>query len=247
MDFIYDEISPDKKQQLIAYLESHPDMMDELKELRKMQKLLGQMAPVEKGANLHIVETRKRSFGQWLGDAQMLLPRTGWGKAALATAACLLLMMVVGALARVQLSSTQAGFSVSLGYRNHVKPAPKTIMQKPAVVSPQFTGTTEPEINKNVLTQADADRFFTDAEAKAMLATLYEQNKQLLSAFAEEMNEHDRQQLQKVVKYFQAQRIYDLKQISKGMTQTQLANAYRWQQTNKALVDFVQAVSVDGE
>src|SRR5699024_449915 len=109
MDFLYDEISEPDEKKLIIYLDNHPEMKEELNELRKTQKLLQQAPPVEKSASLRIVEPRSRSFSGWLRDAKMLLPKTGWGKTALAAAACILLLLVIGSLARVQISSSRTG------------------------------------------------------------------------------------------------------------------------------------------
>jgi anti-sigma factor RsiW len=115
MDELYDEISSADKEKLEAYLADHPELQKELAELRETQSLLQQAPEVEPTEKLHIVGTERRSPVTWIKQAGHLLPRSGWGKTALATAACLLLLLVALSLADLTVQSNKAGFTVSFG------------------------------------------------------------------------------------------------------------------------------------
>ncbi len=245
MDFLYDEISTEDKEDLKKYLNSHPEMLDELKELRKTQKLLGKMPEVESPQKLHMIEPRKRTFGVWLSDAKSALPQSGWGKASLAVAACLLFLLIAGSVASLQFNSDETGFSLSLGYGNQ---ADRSVIEQPEkqnFIVEQEKDVVSATQNKNVITAKEADKFLTTDEAEMLLAKMQKQNRAMIAAFAKQMNKQDQLQLQKIVKFFQAQRIYDLKRIQQGLNRTQLASAYRWKQTNRVLGEVIEAASVE--
>ncbi len=246
MDYIYDEISAADKEKLVNELKNDPDLRKELDELRQTQGLLQQMPEVESPEKkLHIMEASERSLGQWFNDAKLLLPRSGWVKAALATAACLALLLIVGSAASLQVNSNKAGFSVSFGYDDEVVQQPINEEKIKRLIAQANEEDVERTVPASTLTEQDAEQFFTEEEAEALLAKMQQQNEALLTAFAQEMNKQDQQQLKKIVKFFQAQRIYDLKRIKQSLNQVQLAGAYRWQQTNEVFSEIIQAVSAE--
>lgn len=117
MDYLYDEIEDGDRKRLEHYLEEHPDLRTELDELQSTRKLLQRMPLAEPERQLMVVEPRKRSFSQWLGDAKKLLPQSGLAKFGMAVAASLILLLMVGSAARLHLDVTQSGFTVNMGYR----------------------------------------------------------------------------------------------------------------------------------
>lgn len=241
MDFLYGEISAEDQEELEAYLDKHSDLFEELKELRKTQKLLGKMPEPETPKKLHMVEPRRRSFGMWWKDVKTALPNSGWGKAGIAAAACLLLLLVVGSIVNLQVTAGKAGFSISLGYGNEVE---HPIIEKQE--NQNFTATRKNNTvvkvkAENVLTEKEAKKFLTTQEVEVLLTKMQRQNRKLLASFVEKMNKQDRQQLQKIVKFFQAQRLYDLKRIKRS----QLVDAYRWHQTNQVLGKIIQTANVE--
>lgn len=244
MDFLYDEISAEEQEKLEAYLDTHPDLFEELKELRKTQKMLGQMPEPDRPRKLHIVEPRRRSFGMWWDDVKTATPRSGWGKAGLAAAVCLLFLLVVGSIVNLQIRSGKAGFYFSLGYGNKIEQLATEEQEHKHLMNTKANNKVAKVKAENLLTEKEAKQFITAQEAQVLLAKIQQQNRELLASFAKKMNKQDRQQLQKIVKYFQAQRLYDLKRINRSLNRTQLANVYRWHQTNRLLSEIIQTASI---
>lgn len=115
MDYLYDEISEEEKKKLLAYLEEHPELRQELDKLKQTRSLLQQMPAEEPDRKLLMVEPRKRSFSQWWQDAKNLLPQTGWGKTGFAAAAAAILFIFVASAANLQFESNAQGFSLQFG------------------------------------------------------------------------------------------------------------------------------------
>jgi len=117
MDYLYDEISAKDKERLENYLETRPSLQEELDKLQQTRKMLQQLPAAEPDRKLLVMEPRKRSFSQWWKEAQNLMPQTIWGKSGFAIAASLILLLLIGSVAKIHISSTDAGYSVSLGYQ----------------------------------------------------------------------------------------------------------------------------------
>ena len=117
MDYLYEEIAREDKQRLEAYLKEHPALQAELDKLQQTRTLLRQMPEEQPSQKLLVMEPRKRSFRHWWQEAQHLLPHSFWGKTAFAAAAGFMLLMVIGSVAKIHVSTTDAGYSISLGYQ----------------------------------------------------------------------------------------------------------------------------------
>jgi len=115
MDYLYDEISAEERKKLLAYLEAHPELQQELDSLKKTRTLLQQMPAGEPDQKLLVIEPGKRSFSQWWHEAKNLLPQSAWGKAGFAAAAGLALFLFIGSVANLHITNTKTGFTVGLG------------------------------------------------------------------------------------------------------------------------------------
>lgn len=115
MDYLYEEISRGDKEKLEAYMEDHPELLRELDRLRDTRALLGKMPEAESGRRLTVVEGRRRSFGAWLREAKGLLPQTALGRAGMAVAAGLVLLLFAASVARMHLTWTDNGVIFSMG------------------------------------------------------------------------------------------------------------------------------------
>lgn len=115
MDYLYGEISRDEKEKLESYMEEHPELRRELDRLRETRMLLRKMPESKSGRRLTVVEGRRRSFGEWLRDAKELLPRTALGRAGMAVAAGLVLLLFVASVARMHVTWTDSGVIFSMG------------------------------------------------------------------------------------------------------------------------------------
>lgn len=117
MDYLYDEISTEKRKELELYLQEHPSLQDELHKLQRTRLLLQQMPADQPDQKLLVMEPRTRSFKNWLNDARNLFPQTFWGKTGFAVAASFVLLMIIGSVTKLHIAPTEAGYSVSLGYQ----------------------------------------------------------------------------------------------------------------------------------
>lgn len=116
MDYLYDEISPNDKEELEHYLENHPEMREELKQLEQTRSLLQRMPETESDRRMVMVEGQDRSFGDWLREARGLLPRTTFGRVGMAVAAGLILLLFIGSVAKMHVSyGSDRGLSLTLG------------------------------------------------------------------------------------------------------------------------------------
>lgn len=117
MDYLYDEIASEDKKRLEAYLKEHPELQKELDRLQQTRSLLLQMPEEQPSQKLLVMEPRKRTFSQWLQEAGYLMPQSFLGKTGLAIAAGFVLLMVIGSVTKVHVSTVESGFSISLGYQ----------------------------------------------------------------------------------------------------------------------------------
>jgi hypothetical protein len=121
MDYLYDEIEETDKQQLELFLSTHPELQEELHQLRQTRNLLQQAPAPEAVQQLLVVEPGRRNFAQWWQEAKDLFPQTLLGKWSFAMAAGLLLIFFAGSVARLNISFTDAGTSITFGYTSVVQ------------------------------------------------------------------------------------------------------------------------------
>lgn len=120
MDYLYDEIDADDRQRLEKFLSDRPDLQAELEKLNQTRTLLQQMPAPESGQPIVMVEPRERTFADWLHEAKSLLPRTAIGRVGFAMAAGFILLLFVGSVARMHISSGENGLSISMGHTSVV-------------------------------------------------------------------------------------------------------------------------------
>lgn len=116
MELIYGEISDPDREKLEHYLQAHPEMQQELDELRDVHGLLQEAPEPETQKELLPIAPQSRSFTEWMSQAAMLLPPSKAGKSLVAAAACLILFFIGSAAANLNIHSTKSGFSFHLGY-----------------------------------------------------------------------------------------------------------------------------------
>ncbi|MGK7369972.1 MAG: anti-sigma factor family protein [Candidatus Halalkalibacterium sp. M3_1C_030] len=117
MDYLYDEISSEKRKELELYLQVHPELQEELQKLEQTRTLLQRMPSEQPDQKLLVMEPRTRSFSNWLKEARTLLPHSFLGKTGFAVAASIVLLMIIGSVAKIHVAPTEAGYSVSFGYQ----------------------------------------------------------------------------------------------------------------------------------
>lgn len=207
MDYLYEEISEEKRRQLESYLENNPQLRKELDQLRETRSILKQMPEADPEKDLLVVDPHSRTVGEWWQQARSLAPQSFLGKSAMAAAAVIILLLIVGSFAQLHMEKTGQGFSVSLGY--------------------------SPTVNQGLSTQ----------EAEVLVNQIREENAAMLSEYAKAISQQNEQQLQKVVNYFQQQRINDLQLVDRTIDDLQENTTYRLRQTNEYLGQMLQTVS----
>lgn len=80
-------------------------------------------------------------------------------------------------------------------------------------------------------------------QAEALVNQIRQENAAMLSEYAEAINRQNREQLQKVVNYFQEQRVNDLRLVDQTLDELQQNTNYRLQKTNQYLGEVLQTVS----
>lgn len=212
MNYLYDEISAAEKKKLEAYLADHPGLQQELDELQKTRSLLQQAPEVEPAKKLQMVDAEKDSFSNWWQNTKTVLPQSGWGKTALAAAACLILLLVAGSLANLTIHSTQSGFSVQLGYVDQPQPA-----------------------------------LMTESQMEEILLQIRQENTGILTEYADMLNQHNSQQLQQVVDYFEQQRVNDLQLVEQALNEYQIQTETQITQTQQVLGEVIQTVAANDQ
>ena len=185
MDYLYDEISDTDKRKLEAYIADHPELQQELEELRETRSIMQKAPEVTPDNQISVVDTdhddedRASSFKQFI-------PSSKWMRRSLAAAACIALLLVSAAVADVSMQSTQNGFAIYFG----------------GAVSPQSTGLTEAQ------TEAIVQRIQTEntammTEYADMLNKHNQQQLQQVVAYFERQRLNDLQVIDQAFNQYQ--------------------------------------------
>ncbi len=84
-------------------------------------------------------------------------------------------------------------------------------------------------------------------QADALVSQIREENAAMLSEYAESINQQNQQQLQKVVTYFQEQRMNDLQLVNQTLDELQENTNYKLRRTNQYLGEVLQTVSYQNQ
>ena len=198
MDYLYDEISADDKKKLEAYLAGHPELKHELEQLRRTQSTLQQMPEAPPAEKFLVMDpANKPSPTGWWQNIQWLLPHSGWARTALATAACLMLLLITGALVDLNIQSSEAGFTVSFG--------------EPIPIQSQETGLTEAQAEA-ILQQIQRENAAILTEYADMLNKHNQQQLQQFAEYFERQRLNDLQTINQALNQYQEKTDYQLKQ-----------------------------------
>lgn len=83
----------------------------------------------------------------------------------------------------------------------------------------------------------------SETQTEALVNQIREENAAMLADYAETINQQNREQLQKVVAYFQEQRIQDLQLVDQTLEEFHDNTSYRLRQTNQYLGQVLQTVN----
>jgi hypothetical protein len=219
MDYLYGEISETGRKKLEQYLQTHPEMQQELKELQSVRSLLQKAPDIESDTKLLPVEPKTRSFSEWRRQAADVLPRSGWAKAALAAAACILLLFIGVAAANLNIQSTNNGVSFHLGY-----------------------GKQRAQVRTNIPKNHPSQIVLAKQQLETLARQMQKKNADILTEYAKKLTKKNQRQLQQIAAYFKQKRMNNFQQLEKAFNHYQIALNQYQQQTNYRLLQTHQAM-----
>jgi|GEM_PF-1342335 len=213
MDYIYGELDDLQKKELEAYLAIHPDLSNELDELRDTRTMIRNIPMEESAHKLLIVRPETGQLQEWYKNAkEVLLPASALARTALAMAAILLLTLLFGSFARLQVTSTGEGWAIAFG-------AEPTVVQQ-SVDSETLNEIMELMRQENVL----------------LLSALMEETQQQNEAQLSEA-------VTAILGYMEEQRRRDLQLVGRGLAEIEEENYYRYLQTNETLGELLYVIN----
>lgn len=217
MEYLYDEISADKRTEVEGMIEKDPSLKKELEEMEQTRNLL-QLVPEKKSkAPLIMLQPGMRTE-----SSSEKKQKTGFAGlppaavTALSIAASILIILFGSSLAGLQVSSTPEGFSVGFGEVDEV---------------------TDNRENVSV----------TDEDLMRLAEQIRTENSLLISAMMDDLQDQQREQLQEAIQvlntYYVQQREEDLNIIADGMNQLQVETAYKFLQTDETIENIIYALN----
>ncbi len=219
MDYLYDEMSKDKKAEFEQLLEKDPGLKKELDEMSETRSLLQQIQSEESGAKLLMMNPEKGRVAARIEEIRKVLtPRSTLGKTALSLAALFLIAVLLASAAKLTVSTTGDGLTLAFGG------AP--------VVHNQSNG----------LSKDEADALVQQIrQENAVLAA------NLIRQAQEQQNEQFEEAMIQIVDYFETQRANDLQLLGGGIAQLEEVTYNRFRQTDQTLNGLLYAISTQQE
>jgi len=219
MDYLYDEMSNEKKAEFEKLMEEHPGLKKELDEMSETRGLLQQIQAETPGAKLFMMNPEKGRFAARFDEIRKVVtPRSTFGKTALSLAALFLVTVLLASAAKLTVSTAGDGITLAFGG------AP--------VVHNQNNG----------LSKEEADALIQQIrQENAVLAT------NLIRQAQEQQNEQFEDAMMQIVQYFETQRANDLQLLGGGIAQLEEVTYSRFQQTDQTLNGLLYAISTQQE
>lgn len=214
MDYLYDELSPEKRSEFESFISDHPDLKKELNELSEVRSMLAHLPT--RDADEQLVLMDPQSSEQLVMDrlrdwVQSLIPVSTFARTGLAMASLILAFFITGASTDLNLSIGNNGFELSFG--------------EPRVVQEGFT----PQQVEYLLGQMKQENALMISQAvQSVQENQQQQLEKTLLNFAD---------------YMEQQRLSDLNMISTGMVAMEENYSNRFRQTDQVLGEIIQTVS----
>jgi hypothetical protein len=214
MDYLYGEMDEHRRNDFETFLNSRPDLLEELHELRQTRKVLQFVAQPESPDKLVMLssgpipskpDAPEKKAGMFLHPAVMTV---------VAAAASLLIVLFASYLTGLQFGQTEAGFYLTFGE------SPVQIETAGKISETDVYALMEQMQNENTL----------------LLAGLMEQVRQ-------QQDEQLREVLGVLTEYYDQRRRQDLMLIADGLNQLESETNYRFSQTDEALGSIIYALN----
>ena len=213
MDYLYDELEQDQRQELEIFLSQNPELKKELKELSDVRSMISHLPVQDPAEQLVMVEPDKSGLQEWWNELiGGLLPKNGFARAGFALASLLVVFTILGAFTKMNVTINDNGFNLAFG-------------EKQEIIQQGFT----PQQVEQLLQQVREDNavMISDAVQSAQQQQEAELEKTLVN-FAD---------------YIEQQRQSDLQMISSGLYDMEETYYDRFRQTDQVLGELIQTVS----
>lgn len=220
MDYLYDEMGPDERQEFEELLRDQPGLQQELSEMQATRNLLQEDDAEIEPKKLMMIQTDQIHTADDISNPPSGNSKIYFLKTFAAVAAAILLTVALFSYANLQITQTDRGTLISFG-----APPPQTVEEP-----------------------ADTESFITEDEFYAMMSELQEQNNRVMATALEQTREQHQQQMENVIQtlttYYNQRRQQDLMLVSEGLAQLEEETYYRFLQTEAAFEDLLFALNV---
>lgn len=216
MDYLYDEMDDNQKREFEKKLEENPELKKEYAELESTRNLI-RAVPVDTPSHkLVMMAPEHNQTVENKSSNRNFLHRFPVLTSVLATAACLLIILMAAAYTELNIGQTDQGLYLAFGEVPVSQPEP--VQQ----------GLNEEEVRDMI----DQIR----QENSILLASMIEQ-------VQEQQNEQLEEAINVLTNYYDQRRQQDLRLISEGLAQLEEETYYRFRQTDQTLGDLIYALS----
>jgi hypothetical protein len=213
MDYLYDELEQDQRNELELFLSQNPELKKELDELSDVRSMISHLPVQHPAERLVMVEPHKSGLLEWWNELiGALLPQNGSARAGFAVASLLVVFVVIGAFTKLNITVDNGSFNLSFG-------------EKQEIIQQGFT----PQQVDMLLQQVREDNaiMISDAIQQAQQQQEIRIEKTLVN-FAD---------------YIEQQRQTDLQMITSGLYSMEETYYDRFRQTDQVLGELIQTVS----
>lgn len=213
MDYLYDELEQDQRNELEQFLSQNPDLKKELDELSDVRSMIAHLPVQDPDEQLVMVEPNKSGLLEWWNELiGGLLPQNGFARAGFALASILTLFVVIGAFTKMNITVGNGGFNLAFG-------------EKQEIIQQGFT----PQQVQQLLEQVKEDNAIMISEA--------------VQAAQRQQESRIENTLVNFADYIEQQRQSDLQMITSGLYDMEETYYDRFRQTDQVLGELIQTVS----
>lgn len=216
IDYMYDELDSDLKNQLEAMLDQHPDLKAELDGLTETRQVLAHLPvqePKEQFVMMEPDQSESTSTNWWAGILDFVKPQSGFGRFGVAMASFAFLFLALGSLTDMNMSFKEGNFELSFGEQTN---------------APQGYSAAQVEMLINQVRQENAELV-----------------SQMVLAAQEEQELQFQETLANFADYLDDQRSSDMEMIDYSLTNFQETTYNRFVQTDAVLSEIIQTVSTN--
>lgn len=213
MDYLYDELEQDQRNELEQFLSQNPEVKKELDELSDVRSMIAHLPVQDPAEQLVMVDPAKSGFQEWWNDLLgTILPKKGVAKAGFALASLIVVFVIIGAVTKINITLNDSGFNLAFG-------------EKKEIIQQGFT----PQQVNYLLQQVKQEN------ARMITETV--------QAAQEHQESRIEKTLINFADYIEQQRQSDIQMINSGLLTMEETYYDRFKQTDQVLGEIIQTVS----